>query len=359
VGGVEAEVREPQISQITQMNTARIWFSLIVALVVVGCVRSQTLVTECVHRDSTGHVIYLERAYRDADTMVHFMAYSDGGRVLKSSSMVRGDTLIETFRCFYLDPRPLIPKVGFELNMLISEDVDSMVIHVLGDDGKTAWDTALTHAQGDVLMELDQKMRSDMASLVYAGELNLDMNLADLRETWEYRSLRGGLIDLRVKNGSGTTTNRQYFNYSYDALTALSYFNQDTVAYGVDSISWAPDSTFMRVVNCGIDNSHRYEYTVRCLGDSSVFISREKTVVDHWVYDRTPWNVRLREAALREGPLCQSRIVRAGESLLKSSDASTGNYSRSEHLWLPDGRLLETVVSRNGRFDRRITYSYP
>lgn len=31
----------------------------------------------------------------------------------------------------------------------------------------------------------------------------------------------------------------------------------------------------------------------------------------------------------------------------------------SEHRWIADRQLLETVVSRNGHFERRITYSYP
>jgi len=31
----------------------------------------------------------------------------------------------------------------------------------------------------------------------------------------------------------------------------------------------------------------------------------------------------------------------------------------NEHRWAADGRLLETVVSCNGHFERRVTYSYP
>lgn len=325
-------------------------------MLVVGCVGAQTLVTECVHRDSTDRVIYLEREYRDADTMVYFMAYSDGGRVLKSSVRFSGDTLIETFRCHELEVR-LIPEVGYEWNVV--EDDDSMFIGVIGDGGQIVWDTALTRTDGERFMELDRRCRTEYASAIFANELQCDLTTAKLREEWEYRTIQGRTLNKRILDRQGRLSNRQVFRYQGDTLIALSYFDIDTVPYAVDSISWVADTSSMKVVNHWLDSGERFEYAVQFMGDSSVFSSGGQTVVDHWVYDRTPWHVRLREAALREGPLCQSRIVRAGEFLLKSSDSSTGNYSRSEHLWLPDGRLLETVISRNGRFNRRITYSYP
>lgn len=346
------------------MNPVRIWFLLIVALAVVGCVRSQTLVTECVHRDSTDRVIYLEREYRDVDTTVYFMAFSDGGRVLRSSTRLSGDTLIEVFRCHELEPG-LIPKLG-EMQALFGGDEfaiqtssDSMWIIIPDGSLKAMWDTALTLFQGERFLDLYRRSSQEYASMVYARELSNDFSAAKLREVWEYRTLHGRLLNRRIFAGNGRVSNRQDFSYRGDTLIGLSYFDIDTAPYAIDSISWVADTSAMKVVNRWLDSGERFEYAVLFRGDSSVFSSGGQTVVDHWVYDRKPWNVRLREAALREGPLCQSRMVRAGGSLLKSSDASTGNYSRSEHLWLPDGRLLETVVSRNGRFDRRITYSYP
>ena len=171
--------------------------------------------------------------------------------------------------------------------------------------------------------------------------------------------LRGHLLSKRILANDGLVTNRQDFRYSGDSLIALSYFGAEFVPYAVDSISWSTDSTEMKVVNCWLEDDQRSAYTIHFLGDSSVFLSGGETVVDHWVYDRTPWHVRFREAALREGPLCRSRIQRSEECLLRASCSSTGNCSRSEHVWMPDGRLLETVVFRNGRFERSITYSYP
>lgn len=322
------------------------------------------MVTECVHRDSTDRVIYLERMYRDVDTTVYFMAYSNGGRVLRSSTRLSGDTLIEVSRCYELEPR-LIPKLG-EMQALFGGDEfviqtssDSMWIIIPDGSLKVVWDTALTLFQGERFLDLYRRSSQDFASMVYAGELSNDLGAAKLREVWEYRTLHGRVLNKRILAGNGRVSNRQDFSYRGDTVIALSYFDNDAAPYAVDSISWEADTSEMKVINHWLDSGERSEYTVQFMGDSSVYSSGGQIVVDHWVYDRTPWNVRLREAALREGPLCQSRIILAGESLLKSSYASEGNYSINEHHWLPDGRLFETVVSRNGRFDRRITYSYP
>lgn len=345
------------------MNTARGWFSLVAIFALAGGVMSQTLVTECVHRDSTGKVIYLEKAYADADTMVYVMAYSDGGRVLRSSRWYSGDTLIEAFRCHELDRGPF-PKLGGMQayfggdEYIVRTSSDSMWVSILDGSLTAMWDTALTLQQGELFLELRRRMAHEYAALVAAGELSVDLHAAKLREVWEYRTLHGRLLNKRILARDGRTTNRQDFRYQGDTLIALSYFNADTVPYAVDSISWNSDTTEMNVVNRWLNYDERFEYSIQFLGDSSVFRSGTETVVDHWVHDRTPWNVRFREAALREGPLCRSRILRSTESLLKTSVASTGKHSTYEHTWMPDGRLLETVVRRNGRYERRITYSY-
>lgn len=269
---------EPQISQITQMNTARIWFSSIVALVVVGCVRSQTLVTECVHRDSTGHVIYLERAHRDADTMVYFMAYADGGRVLKSSNRVSGDTLIEVFRCHELESR-VFPTSG-EMQIMFGSDEflvrtssDSMWVIIPDYSMQVRWDTALTLHEGERLLDLHRRGSKEYASLIFAGELPDDLGAAKLRELWEYRTVRGRLVNKRILARNGTIANRQDFSYRGDTLIALSYFNIDTAPYAVDSISWVADTSAMKVVNRWLDSGERFEYAVQFMGDSSVFSS--------------------------------------------------------------------------------------
>ncbi len=350
-----------------QMNTMRIWSSFTAILLVVGCAGAQTLVTECVHRDSSDHVIYLEREYRDADTMVYFMAYSDGGRVLKTSKSFSGDTLIETFRCHKLEIRPIPVVRGDSYFMVVGDDgytwsnvkgSDSMVISITGYDNAVTWDTTQTNDAGVRLMELDRRSGTEYAAMVSAGELPGDVSKAELKETWEYRTLHGQLIDKRILSRNGTTTNRQYFNYGTDALVALSYFNDDTIAYAVDSISWDPDTTYMNVVNRWLDTEGWYQYSIQFMGDSSVFSSGGKTSTHHWVYDRTPWHVRMREAALREGPLCQSRIARAKESLIQKSFSSEGNSAISEHRWDADERLIETIVFCNGRFERKIIYAY-
>lgn len=195
--------------------------------------------------------------------------------------------------------------------------------------------------------------------MVHSGELPYSPERAVPREVWMYRSLEGRTVSKLILDHQGNVSTRQYFSYQQDRLVALSFFNSDTTPYTVDSISWNADTSEMKVVNRWVDNGDRFEYTVHFMGDSSVFRSGGETVLDHWVYDKSPWRVRFREAALREGPLCQSRIIRAEECLLRSSSASTGNYSRNEHVWMPDGRLLETVVHRTGRFERSIEYSYP
>lgn len=347
-----------------QMSTVRIWCSSIATWVLVGCVSAQTLVTECVHRDSTDRVIYLEREYRDSDTTVYFMAYSDGGRVLKSSTRLSGDTLIEVFQCHEMEPG-LVPKLG-EMHALfggeefvVQASTDSMWVSVLDGSLTTMWDTALTLQQGEQFLELRRRIALEYAALVATGELFVDLHNVKLREVWEYRTLHGRLLNKRILARNGRTTNRQDFRYEGDTLIALSYFNADTMPYAVDSISWNADTTEMKVVNRWLKDDERFEYTIQFRGDSSVFRSGSQTVVDHRVYDRTPWNVRFREAAVREGPLCRSRIDRSEERLLRASSASTGNTSKYVHVWMPDGRLLETIVFRNGRFERSIAYSYP
>jgi hypothetical protein len=346
------------------MKTARFWFSLVAIFALIRGVMSQSLVTECVHRDSSDRVIYLEREYHDVDTMVYFMAYSDGGRVLKSSNRFRGDTLIEVFECYEVGSRS-IPDLG-GVHALIGGDEyivqtssDSMWVSILDGSLSSMWDTALTLQLGEQFLELRRRIAHGYAALVAADELSVDLHAAKLREMWEYRTLHGRLLNKRILARDGRITNRQDFRYQGDTLIALSYFNADTLPYAVDSIFWNADTTEMNVVNRWLNYDERFEYTMLFLGDSSVYRSNAEAVVDDWVYDRTPWPVRMREAALREGPLCQSRILRARECLLKASRASTGNYSVSEHEWMPDGRLLETVVRRNGRFERRITYAYP
>jgi len=352
------------MSQITQMNTDRIWCTSIGTWMLVGCVSSQTLVTECVHRDSTDRVIYLEREYRDADTMVYFMAYSDGGRVLKSYNRSSGDTLIEVFLCHEVEPG-FIPKLGEIQALFAGEEFivqtsnDSLWVSIYDASLNTIWDTALTFLEGERFLDQYRRSSKEYASMVFSGELSSDLFAAKLRESWEYRTLHGRLVNKQILTHQGRVSNRQDFAYRGDTLIALSYFDMDTVPYAVDSIAWDADTSAMKVVNRWLKSGDRFEYSVHFLGDSSVFSSGGESVVDVWVYDRTPWNVRFREAALREGPLCQSRIVSVEESLLKSSVASTGNYTRSEHQWLPDGRLSETVVTRNGHIERRITYSYP
>lgn len=324
----------------------------------------QVLVTECIHRDSTDRVIYLEREFRDADTTVYFMAYSDGGRVLRSSRWSIGDTLIEVFRCHELETG-MFPRLGGMRAVfsgdeyIVQTSSDSMWV-IIPDGSLTAiWDTALTLEQGEQFLELHRRIAHEYAALVAAGEQSVDLRASKLREVWEYRTLHGRLLNKRILTRDGRITNRQDFNYRGDTLIAFSYFNADTMPYAVDSISWNVDTSEMKVVNRWLQYDERFEYSIHFMGDSSVFRSGAETVVDHWVHDRTPWNVRFREAALREGPLCRSKILRSSESLLKTSVASTGKYSSCEHMWMPDGRLLETVVRRNGRLERRINYSYP
>lgn len=350
-----------------QMNTMRIWSSFTAFLLVVGTAGAQTLVTECVHRDSSDHVIYLEREYRDADTMVYFMAYSNGGRVLKTSKRFSGDTLIESFRCHKLEVRPIPVVRGDSYFMVVGDDGytwskveggDSMLISITSYDNAVTWDTTLTRDAGVRLMELDRRSETEYASLVFAGELPIDLSKAELKDTWEYRTLNGQLVDKRILSDIGTTTNRQDFTYGTHALIALSYFNDDSLAYAVDSISWNPGTTYMSVVNRWLDPDSRFEYSEQFMGDSSVFSSGGKTITEHWVYDRRPWHVRMREAALREGPLCQSRIAGSKESLIQKSFSSEGNSAISEHRWDSDGRLVETILFLNGRFERKITYAY-
>jgi len=66
------------------------------SLVHVFSLSGQVLVTECIHRDSADRVIYLEREYLNADTVLYFSGYSDDGRLLKQWSKLEGDTVVES-----------------------------------------------------------------------------------------------------------------------------------------------------------------------------------------------------------------------------------------------------------------------
>jgi hypothetical protein len=309
-------------------------------------------------------VFYLERAYRDADTMVYFMAYSSGGRVLRVSNGFSGDTLIERYACHDVEPG-LIPVSG-DLHVSVSGDGydaqatnDSMEVTIYDGSYTKKWDTAFTRQEGELFLDRYRRSSTEYAAMVHSGELPYSPERAVRREDWIYNTLEGRTVSKRILDHQGNVSTRQYFSYQQDRLVALSFFGTDTTPYAVDSISWNADTSEMKVVNRWVYNGDRFEYTVHFAGDSSVFRSGGETVVDHWVYDKTPWRVRFREAALREGPPCQSRIIRAEEGLLRSSYASTGDYTKNEHVWMPDGRLLETVVFSNGRFERSIEYFYP
>ena len=172
-------------------------------------VSGQTLTTECVHRDSADHVIYLEREYRHADTLVYFMAYSDGGRVLKSSKRSSGDTLIESFRCHELEPG-IIPKLG-EMQAMFSDDElivqtsnDPMWVSILDGSLITLRDTALTNQQGERFLELYRRSTKEYASMIFANDLQSDLSTAELREVsgWSAQRNRGhGQWSVRPADG--------------------------------------------------------------------------------------------------------------------------------------------------------------
>ncbi|MBL7951834.1 MAG: hypothetical protein JNM62_08940 [Flavobacteriales bacterium] len=316
---------------------------------------AQTLMVECTHRDSAERVIYLEREFRHADTTMYYCAYADGGRLLKQWSAREGDTLVENFRCHeltvHLFPDHLADEWG------ISESTDSVWYDMLSG-GVSIWDTVVPVEKEGAFRTVLERVQHDYAGLIHEGILPVDLARAVLRETWVYRTLNGQILSKRIIDRKGVVTNRQDFVHDAHGLVAWSFFNADTVAYAVDSITWDPDMVGMKVVNRWLNNPERYGYSVQFQGDSTITTSGTESVVDHWFYDRTPWHVRLREAALREGPLCQPRIERVQECLIKSSSASNGNFTVNEHMWNADGKLVGIRVWRNGRFDRRIEYRY-
>lgn len=316
---------------------------------------AQALVTECTHRDSSGRVVYLEREFRHADTTTYYCAYADGGRLLKQWSTLDGDTLVENFRCHELTARLFPDHLADEWG--ISESTDSVWYDMLSG-GVSVWDTVVPLEGTGAFRTVLERVQHDYAALIHEGILTVDLGRAVLRETWVYRTLGGQILGKRILGRKGVVTNRQDFVYDGHGLVAWSFFNADTVAYAVDSITWDPDMVGMKVVNRWLNNPGRYEYSVLFQGDSTITTSGTESIVDHWVYDRTPWHVRFREAALREGPLCQPWVAREQDCLLLTSSSSNGNSTVSEHTWNAEGKLVETRVWRNGRFERRIEYRY-
>ncbi len=317
-------------------------------------VSAQVLITECVHRDSTGRVIYLENEYRDADTTLYYCAYSDGGRLLKQWTVSHGDTLVEVFRCHELTER-VYPQPDFD-EWLVSSSSDSTWYSALSE-GVAVWDTALTREAGEKFWDLKSRSETDYAALVFSGAFPIALDRAVARETWEYTTSRGQTCGLRVIDGTGRITTRQTFVYKGNSLVAHSYFGQEKSVFDVDHISWNSDSTTMMVKQKS-KVTGRFECSVRFRGDTSVFSSRNGSVTEHWQYDRTPWHVRTRKAALGEGPLCYSKIAKTGVCLLKTSTDSAGNRTENKHRWSTEGRLLGTEVYRNGLLERRIEYIY-
>lgn len=316
----------------------------------------QTLEAERLEYDNAGNVTYLERAYRDGDTLVYFMAYSDGGRLLKYSREVRGDTILECFRCHDVESK-VLPLSEDNDELLVGTSGDSLTITVLDYQLETKWDTTLSIEAGTALVDLYHQSSKEFARLVLEGRVPYEPERAALRETWVYRTWSGRLVDKRIFRWNGEVSNRQDFKYNGDALVALSYFGSDTMPYAADSLTWNKDTSSVHVVNRWLDSPGRVEYTLTFSDSTSVESSGTTSVTNHWVYDHTPWEVRLREAALREGPLCQSRIRRAEECLVDRSCNSEGCII-SEHRWDPQGRLLETRISRDDNLERTIEYRY-
>ncbi|HEY0978102.1 MAG TPA: hypothetical protein VGE21_11595 [Flavobacteriales bacterium] len=278
---------------------------------------------EIVHRDEAGRVTYLEREYRSGDTTLYHMAYMDESRLLKCFVQRSGDTLVEVQQCHQFGP---LLEAGFEV-------LDPWE----GNDLRSAG----SHAQR-----------------VHSGEETVQFAEATLRDQWIYRSLAGSILDKRIVDGSGRTTNRQDFLYAEHSLVAWSYFDQDTVAYAVDSISWTADSTEMHVVNRWSDGGEGSHWRLRSAGDSTIFGSDGQEVIGHWAYERTPWNKRVREAALREGPACRSEIQRIKECLLERSIDSCGDQVLVDHEWDEHRRPVRSIVRRNGRSEQRVDYVY-
>jgi len=329
---------------------------LVISFLVVLPTLPQTLEAERLEYDSLGNLTYLERAYHDGDTLVYFMAYSDGGRLLKYSKELRGDTILECYKCHDLESKVLLESENGD-ELLVSTSEDSLTIAVLGYQLETKWDTTLSIEAGTALVDLYHQSSKEFARLVLEGRVPYEPERATLRETWAYRACNGRLVDKRIFRWNGEVSNRQDFMYNGDALVALSYFGWDTIPYAVDSLAWNKDTSSMHVVNRWLDSPGRVEYTLTFSGDTSVESSGTTSVTNHWAYDHTPWDVRLREAALREGGLCQSRIRRVQECLLERS-CDQDECIISEHRWDPQGRLTETQVSRDGRLERRIQYRY-
>ena len=264
--------------------------------------------------------------------------------------------MVETYRC-YDHVVDLIPSTGSG-EIVISQGDDSMKIMLLGFQLEVIWDTSFLLSEGQRFLELDRRVRKEFARLVHEGELLVELNSGSSRETWKYMTYQGRTLSKYIMNGNGRVVNRQLFTRQDRSLVAFSYFDSDTIAYAVDSIFWDVDTSRVRVINQWMDNGDRYEYELIFRRDTTFVITGTDTVIDHWVYDNSPWHVRFREASLREGPLCHSRLRRARESLLHFSLTPGGNGVVNEHEWDPVGRLVRTIVFRNGELERRIEYRY-
>ena len=164
------------------MLRAFIWLAVwTVALLRASPVLSQTLEAQRLEYDSTGKVTYLELAYRDSATLTYFSAYSDGGRLLKYTQELRGDTVIEFFRCHDIEPH-VLPSFGDEL--IVGESGDSMTIGVMDSQLETRWDTTLSIAAGNTLVDLYHRSLKEYASLILDGRLPYAPQQAKLRESW-------------------------------------------------------------------------------------------------------------------------------------------------------------------------------
>ena len=87
---------------------------------------------------------------------------------------------------------------------------------------EAVWDTVLTKEEGEKSWILKDRLNADHAALVYEGEVPIELDRAIVRETWEYTTVQGALIDKRILNRNGIVSNRQHFEYGSNLLVALS-----------------------------------------------------------------------------------------------------------------------------------------
>lgn len=333
-------------------------------IVVLGMVlngMAQELAVEAIHRDSSGLVVRLEREYRydDGPAPLFVTVYSDGGRAIRRSIRHLSDTIMERNEGFDL------PGLSRWRSRVAGSDYqteatggDSTLFEWGRYPGEVVFDTLIPKAQAGKFRTRVDRLEHAVAAMVHAGELVVEPEGLELLESWTWRTTGDELLDMVVSDENGRVTNRQTFQYQDTMFVARAFFDSDTVAYSVDSVSWDQECTRYVAKQYWTHSPEKHEHAFLVRDEQTLHVQGSDTVVCDWLYFNRPWSSLLRTAALREGQLCHSDLLDDREALLRSARGSSGGVERNEHRFDDLGRLVEVRNFWRGRLQWTSEYSY-